>query len=288
MRFRLFILTLAALVSLAGVPPAQAAPKADLWPFWLPHDPASTETVDHSAWDRLLKTHVVASPDGINRFAYNRVTPADRRTLEDYLDRLSMVVPRKLNRDEQRAFWINLYNALTVRVILDHYPVDSIKQINISPGLFSIGPWRRKLMTVDGEPVSLDDIEHRILRPIWKDPRIHYAVNCAALGCPNLQPRAFTAANGEFLLSQAAIEFVNHPRAVRFDGDRLIVSSIYVWFREDFGAGHERDVILHLAGYAAPALAERLFVARYIFDDAYDWALNDFLEPVRSHTTSRF
>ncbi len=288
MRLRLYVLTLFAFLSLTGVQPAQSAPKADLWPFWLPHDSASTETVDHAAWDRLLKTYVATPPDGISRFSYNRVTPADRRALEDYLDRLSMVVPRKLSRDEQRAFWINLYNALTVKVILDHYPVDTIKQINISPGLFSVGPWRRKLMTVDGEPVSLDDIEHRILRPIWKDPRIHYAVNCAALGCPNLQPRAFTAGNGEFLLSKASIEYVNHPRAARFDGDRLIVSSIYLWFREDFGTGHEREIILHLAGYADPALKERLFGVRYIFDHAYDWALNDLLESVRNSVPSRF
>jgi Protein of unknown function, DUF547 len=87
--------------------------------------------------------------------------------------------------------------------------VASIRDIAISPGLFSVGPWGRKLIEVEGEPLSLDDIEHRILRPIWRDPRLHYAVNCAALGCPNLRSSAFTAANADILLETAASDYVN-------------------------------------------------------------------------------
>ena len=105
------------------------------------------------------------------------------------------------SRDEQLAYWINLYNALTVKVILDHYPVKSILDIDISPGWFSIGPWGKKLVAVEGVEISLDDIEHRILRPIWRDPRIHYALNCAAVGCPNLLREAFTGATAEVLLA---------------------------------------------------------------------------------------
>jgi Protein of unknown function, DUF547 len=87
--------------------------------------------------------------------------------------------------------------------------VASIRDIAISPGLFSVGPWGGKLIEVEGEPLSLDDIEHRILRPIWRDPRLHYAVNCAALGCPNLRSSAFTAANADILLETAASDYVN-------------------------------------------------------------------------------
>jgi hypothetical protein len=271
---RIFALLAALAVFLASAPLA-AAPRAELWSHWLAYDPSSTTTVDHSHWNRLLRTYVFTAPDGINRFAYRRVTAEDRKILEDYLGRLTATPVRRLNRAEQRALWINLYNALTVKVVIDHYPVESIKRISISPGLFAGGPWRKKLVRVEGEELSLDDIEHRILRPIWKDPRIHYAVNCAALGCPNLQADAFTAGNSEYLLSRAAIEFVNHPRGARFDGERLIVSSIYEWFREDFGEGRDRDVILHLAGYADPALADKLFKANAIADHAYDWTLND-------------
>ncbi len=94
----------------------------------------------------------------------------------------------RLRRAEQFPFWINLYNALTVKVVLDHYPVEIIRDIDISPGLFADGPWGKKLVTVEGEALSLDDIEHRILRPIWKDPRLHYVLNCAALGVPIFSP----------------------------------------------------------------------------------------------------
>ena len=124
---------------------------------------------------------------------------------------------------------------------------------------------------MEGVPVSLDDIEHRILRPIWRDPRIHYAVNCATVGCPNLQPLAYGAANAERLLSDAARAYVNHPRGVRLGDDALVVSSLYVWYADDEEAG----VIAHLARFAAPALRARLQSARGIADHAYDWALND-------------
>ena len=102
--------------------------------------------------------------------------------------------------------------------------------------MFSDGPWGRALIEVEGEALSLDDIEHRILRPIWRDARIHYAVSCASIGCPNLQRTAFTDTNADELMAAAAHAYINHSRGVRIDGGRLIVSKIYSWFREDFGA----------------------------------------------------
>ena len=253
--------------------PALAAPKADLWQRWTTHDPQSTRTVDHSGWDQFLQRYVAEFSDGINRVDYAGVSPADRQRLNQYLNGLSKVPVSRLNRAEQRVLWINLYNALTVRVILDHYPVDSIRDIDISPGLFSDGPWGKKLIEIEGEPVSLDDIEHRILRPIWRDPRIHYAVNCASLGCPNLQRRAFTADNTERLLNKGAVDYINHPRGASVENGRLIVSSIYDWFQADFG-GSDSGVIRHLNRYADAKLKSELSGIDRIFDDHYDWTLN--------------
>ncbi len=258
---------------------AEAAPRSELWPRWAAHDPASVRTVDHSAWNDLLARHNVAAADGSRRFAYASVAADDRRRLGEYVDRLAATAVSALARDEQRALWINFYNALTVKTVLERWPVASIRDIAISPGIFSTGPWGKKLATVEGEPLSLDDIEHRILRPIWKDARIHYALNCAAIGCPDLAPVAFTAANTEDLLERAARAFVNHPRGARIeDGRRLVVSSIYVWFQDDFGDGTDAGVVVHLIRYAAPDLKARLAPFARIDGHGYDWAINAALK----------
>jgi hypothetical protein len=253
---------------------AHAAPKAVLWERWLANDPESTITINHAPWDRFLSKYLVPGDDGTNRVAYGKVTEKDRVALEAYVKYLEGRTVSKFNSAEQQAFWINLYNALTVKVILDHYPVESIRDIDISPGLFADGPWGKKLATVEGADVSLDDIEHRILRPIWKDPRIHYAVNCAALGCPNLQPRAYTAPNLEELLEKGATDYVNHPRGVWFEDGKLKVSSIYNWFISDFGGDHQ-GVIGHLRKYARPGLSKRLEGKMRFRGHAYDWSLNE-------------
>jgi hypothetical protein len=266
--------TAAALLAGSVSGEAVAAPRAELWERWTAHDPAATLAIDHGAFDRLLGTYVVRDPTGLDRFAYGRVSDADREALDAYVAGLSAVPISRYSRAEQLAYWINLYNALTLKVVLAHYPVDSIRDIDISPGLFSDGPWGKKLVEVEGEAVSLDDIEHRILRPIWRDPRIHYAVNCASIGCPNLQEAAFDGANADALLDRAAGEYVNSPRGARLEKGRLTVSSIYVWFRHDFG-GDEAAVIAHLKRYAGPDLAAALREVGRIDGDGYDWGLND-------------
>ena len=212
--------------------------------------------------------------DGVARFAYGRVGAADRAALAAYLDALAAVPISRYARAEQFAYWVNLYNGLTVKVEFDHYPVASIRDIDISPGLFGDGPWDAELARVEGEPVSLNDIEHRILRPIWRDPRVHYAVNCASIGCPDLAAEAFTAANTDALLEAGARAYVNSPRGARAEDGRLTVSSIYVWFEEDFG-GSDRSVIDHLRRYADPPLAAALQGRRTLDGHAYDWSLND-------------
>ncbi len=253
---------------------AAAAPSADLWPYWQEHDESSTRTVDHAAWGEFLEDYLVKADDGINRVRYSAVDEADRRKLDGYIERLSNIRVTDLARDEQFALWVNLYNALTVAAVLDHYPVDSIRDIDISPGWFSDGPWGKKLVTVEGRELSLDDIEHRILRPVWQDPRIHYVVNCAAMGCPNLMAEPYTADDLETQLNRQAHAYINHPRGARFEDGDLVVSSIFDWYREDFG-GTEQGVISHLLECAEPALAERLEQADGIDDYDYDWGLND-------------
>lgn len=262
------------LSSMLWLSTALAAPSPDLWPHWQAQVAESTATVDHSPWDMLLKKYVVTNhPSGVNRFRYAAVSPVDRQVLDAYLTAMQQVKVSSLNRAEQKAYWVNLYNALTVKVILDHYPVKSIMEIGISPGLFSKGPWDAKLLTIEGEKVSLNDIEHRILRPIFKDNRLHYALNCASLGCPDLQPQAFTAANNEGLLTTAARAYVNSPRGARLVNGKLYVSSIYVWFQVDFG-GTDAAVVEHLRHYAEGALAEALRAYSKRLRDSYDWSLN--------------
>ncbi|MCG8692391.1 MAG: DUF547 domain-containing protein, partial [Minwuiales bacterium] len=237
------------------------------------HDPSATQQIDHRAWDQFLRTYVRPNGSGLNLVAYSEVTAEDRRTLEAYLSALAVTPISRFNRAEQVAYWINLYNALTVKVILDHYPVESIRKISISPGLFSIGPWDRKLIRIEGEDLTLNDIEHRILRPIWQDPRIHYAVNCASISCPNLMPTAFTGANADELMTAGAREYINSPRGVTVRNGRLYVSSIYDWFDDDFG-GTDARVIAHLREYALPALDAKLARISRISGDDYDWDLN--------------
>lgn len=270
---RLPVLALIALMIAAAANTAQAAPRAELWPRWETQDARSTQVVNHDLWDDFLSAYVKPAADGINRVAYGRVTAADKTRLAQYLAQLQATPVSRLTRAEQRAYWINLYNAATVNVVLTHFPVASILKISISPGLFERGPWGKKMLRVEGMELSLNDIEHRILRPIWQDPRTHYAVNCASLGCPNLLPEAYTAPRMETQLESAARAFVNHPRGVRVSGSKLTVSSIYVWFQSDFG-GTDSGVLAHLRRYANPALLEQLRGLNAIHDDDYDWTLN--------------
>lgn len=233
--------------------------------------------VDHSAWDKILSRYVVASDDGINRFAYEQVSAADRKALKAYLGALQKVRPSALSEAEQRAFWINLYNALTVDVVLDHKPKDTIREISISPGLTSIGPWDKPLVTVEGRTLSLNNIEHDVLRKAWRDPRVHYAVNCASTSCPNLAATAFTGDNLERMLEDSARSYINHPRGVKLEDGKVTLSRIFKWYRSDFGDS-DADVLKHVAKYAAPSLKKKLANADDIDGYDYDWSLNEAKE----------
>jgi hypothetical protein len=277
LRSRLGSLSLAGLAVLAlagfGSGERMFAPQAQSWDRWTAHDEAGG-TIDFSDWDRLLARHVVVSKGRHNRVRYGALAGADRKGLDAFIAGSAALAISRYPRREQLAYWINLYNALTVKVVLDHLPVRSIKDISISPGLFASGPWGAKLVTVEGEQLSLDDIEHRILRPIWRDNRIHYAVNCASVGCPDLQRSAFTAARTDDQLDQAARDYVNSPRGVSITGRAITVSRIYDWYIADFG-NTEQGVIDHLLRHARPELARRIREIGRLDGTAYDWSLND-------------
>jgi len=260
------------LLMIAGLV-SNSAKGASLAERFAPHDPQSTETVDHTAWDRMLKAHV--KPDGdLNRVDYAAWKRKSRDTLLTYIEQLESVDVTRLSRPEQYAYWVNLYNAVTVALILKHYPVDSIRDIDISPGFFSNGPWGAELVTVDGVDLSLDNIEHDIMRVNWDDPRVHYAVNCASVGCPNLARDAYTGDQLDDQLDAAARAYVASPRGVRFDGGGVTASKIYSWYDEDFG-NSEAGVIAHLRKYASGERAGRLAKVSSIDDYKYDWSLND-------------
>ena len=265
---KIIIVYLLLLVSTA----AHAAPKSELWSRWQANNPQNNMRVDHADWAHFLDKYLIIGQAGTaNLIRYAEVSVEDKKSLEQYLNNLSNVPTSKLNRTEQKAFWINLYNALTVQAILANYPVESIR--DISSGWFSSGPWDLKLISIEGVDVSLNDIEHRILRPIWNDNRVHYAVNCASLGCPNLQSVPFSAENIDQLLDRAARDFINSPRGVDIKGNRLYLSSIYDWFQVDFGSSEE-DAIKHIQRYAKNSLAENLKVITGTISYQYDWNLN--------------
>ena len=210
---------------------------------------------------------------GVNRLDYGSVTANDHDQLRNYIARLEQVSTKTLSPDQQLAFWFNLYNAKTVDLVLEAYPVDSI--LDIKDGFLPTGPWNRKVVRVNSRELSLNDIEHRIVRPVFEGPRIHYAFNCAAAGCPNLMPRAWRAETLEADLDAAERAYVNDPRGIRFDTNgRLTLSKIYSWFSEDFG-NDEEEVLEDLTYAASPELQDKLSGRTSIDRYEYDWSLND-------------
>ncbi len=229
----------------------------------------SSAMIDHSAWDALLREYVTESESGVNLVDYGRMKNEAADALKSYLDAMQAVVVEDFSRDEQFAFWVNLYNAATVDVILKNLPLDSIRDI----GLLGSGPWKDDAVSVAGRTLSLDNIEHDILRPEWQDVRIHYAVNCASIGCPNLALEAYTAAKLEPMLEQAAAAYVNHPRGFGGEKGNIIASNIYEWYQVDWGS--EQAILDHARQYAVGSTVALLDGATEIGGYGYDWALNE-------------
>ena len=210
---------------------------------------------DHSAWNTLLRKHVSGNGD-VDYAGFKR----DINQLNAYLDDLRAQTPDdSYSRAEAMAYWINAYNAFTVKRILNDYPVSSIRDLDGGD------PWKVKWIELDGKSYSLNQIEHDILRPRYGDPRIHFAVNCAAASCPPLPNQAFTAGNLNSLLETRTRAFIRNPAYNQISGGEVNVSKIFDWYGEDFG-----DLRTYLNKYLATPIAADRDIA---FAD-YDWSLN--------------
>lgn len=249
-------------------------PALEVTEFWQGHNPNSKTDIDHSQWQEILGEYVVTDDESGVYLVDYEVLSEDASLLDEYINYLIELNPKDYNKNQQMAYWINLYNALTLQLIVSNYPVDSIT--NLGESALNFGPWDDIVTTVSAQALSLNHIEHSILRPIWKDPRIHFAVNCASIGCPNLQGTAFTAENLESLLNLGAQDYLNHERGLYFDEDKntLYLSSIFKWYADDFGAD-EAAVIKALASYLpGGALKDQLTNFDGSVEYDYNWELN--------------
>ena len=225
-------------------------------------------------YTKVLQRRITRGDAGLNLFDYAGAKAAgEGKTIKAYTDYLAAQNPDTLPEADQIAYWANLYNALTVNLILDNYPVKSIRKIKA--GAFSIGPWKRDEVTVNGNVLSLNDIEHEILRKRYPNPAmVHYMVNCASIGCPNLPSKLWVGATLDADRAAAAREFINSPRGVTIKGDELKVSSIYDWFKVDFG-GSKSATLDHYREFAGPELRAALDAGATIEDYDYNWDLNE-------------
>lgn len=241
---------------------------------WASYAESSEIQIDYDNWQLLLDEYLISDTDsGVHLFDYAGLLDDGRDGLDETVDQLTATDPLLLNQQEQKAFWINLYNVLTVQLILDNYPVASITTLGSNPVEF--GPWNETATTINGVELSLNDIEHRIIRPLYNDYRIHFAVNCASIGCPNLSPQAFTAESLDEQLDSAAAEYLNHPRGIVFEGENLKLSSLFDWYASDFG-DNQSEVLTTLGQHVDPDTRERLstFENDPVYD--YDWSLNGY------------
>ena len=232
--------------------------------------------IDHSRWQTILDNYLAteALDSGLSQhsyFRYAKMTDQHQAMLEEYISDMQDADISNLSGDEQFAYWVNVYNAVTVQVIIDDYPVTSIMQVGSVEGK---GPWDDDTFETSERSWSLNEIEHSILRPTFNDNRVHYAINCASLGCPNLSAKAYTGDNLEQQLEAAAKQFINSEKGVNFQGNSLVLSSIYSWFVGDFG-GNETELIKHLIDYAEDDLKQQLENHLGTINYDYDWQLNE-------------
>ena len=225
---------------------------------------ASVTVVDNSIYGELLEKYV---SDGTVNYAGFKTEEAK---LDRYLEILEQVDPEKLPRKEQFAFYANTYNAWTIKLILSGYPgVTSIKDL----GTLLKSPWKKEIVRIDESVVSLDHVEHKILRPRYQDPRVHFAINCAAKSCPPLRPEPFSGNILDQQLDDSTRSFINDPKSFRLENNELYVSRIFKWFSEDFN----EDIIGFFLKYATGDLKKDLednssrIKVKYL---PYDWSLN--------------
>lgn len=219
----------------------------------------SSETIqsaDHAKWNILLQKNV--SKNGIVDY---KGFQKDSKQLQSYLDVLAANVPTKSwSKNAVLAYWINAYNAYTVKLILDNYPVKSIKDIN--------DPWGKKFFTLGDKKYSLEEVEHEILRKM-DEPRIHFAINCASFSCPNLLNEAYTEANLEKQLTTVAKSFINDKTKNTITSNKVEISKIFDWFSGDFKK--KGTVIDFLNQYSSIKINSK---AKISYKE-YNWTLND-------------
>lgn len=228
---------------------------------------ASPNPPDHTQWTELLQVHV----DEQGLVNYQGFLKNEEK-LNNYLNLLSNNAPdpKSWSREEQLAYWINAYNAFTIKLIVDNYPVESIKDLNPTisiPLVHTI--WNKKFFSIGGEPTSLDEIEHGILRKQFKEPRIHFAVNCASVSCPPLRNEAYTADQLEMQLNEMAVRFINDPERNRIAKNQAKISKLFSWFTRDFTSNG--TLIDFLNNYSKIKLEEDADID-YL---PYDWGLNE-------------
>ena len=222
------------------------------------------ENADNHIYALLLKKHVTN-----NRVNYDGFKK-DEKLLDEYLAILSHTNVKLLSKKSQFAFYINTYNAFTIKLVLTKYPgINSIKEI----GSFFSNPWNKKFILLQGKTVSLDHIEHKILRPKFKDPRVHFAINCASKSCPPLRDEPYKGETLEDQLNDQASQFINDKKNTFIKTDTLFISKIFKWFEKDFAD----NPLLFIKGYANEELKEKLDSfgenIKIIYLD-YDWTLN--------------
>jgi hypothetical protein len=224
--------------------------------------------VQHGEWDVLVKKHV--SKNGMVDY---QGFLKDKKQLQVYLDKLSANKPTsKWSKNEKMAFWINAYNAFTVKLILDNYPIKSIKDIKRGiPFVNSV--WDITFIPMGKEKIDLNYIEHTILRKEFKDPRIHAAINCASFSCPLLRNEAYYASRLDEQLNDAMRKFVNDPQRNQLDKSNIKISKIFSWFAGDFKVNGS-SVVDYLNKYAKKRVQSN---AKIDFLE-YQWELNDVVK----------
>ncbi len=191
---------------------------------------SNSNPIEHQLWDDLLRTHVDA-----NGLVNYKGFIADSAKLNGYLDQLSNTIPNqeKWSKEDQLAYWINAYNAFTIQLIIRHYPVESIKDIGgFIPRVNS--PWDIEFIRIGDEYFDLNDIEHNIIRKRFDEPRIHFALVCAAASCPKLRNEAYSSERLESQLEEQAFDFFNNPYKNEISTDRLTLSKLLSWYKADF------------------------------------------------------
>ncbi len=232
------------------------------------NEKTSSKPPSHVAWDKLLKKHVKSG--GLVDYKGFKANSAE---LQRYLDLLDANKPdeSEWSREEQLAYWINAYNAFTIKLIVDNYPVKSIKDLNpvlSIPTVRSI--WSKKLFRIGGELISLDEIEHGILRKKFEEPRIHFAINCASFSCPVLRAEAYFSEKINEQLEEQTVLFLNDPTRNIITTDNPKVSKIFSWFKKDFKKNG--TVIDFLNQYVKDVKVDRGADLDYL---DYDWKLNE-------------